>query len=205
MSASEWIALIGVVSGLFAFGVGLFQYRSVQKWKKAEFVANEISDFKSQVSVKSVMKMLDWSERDIVLFPERDKTEDQIVSYTDTLLKSALTIHPLYEAPNYTLEEIRIRDMFDEFFDYLSKFEHFIQAGLVTSADFQPYLRYWIKRIGESSGWKRSDVIETIWIYIDFYGFPSVQSLFKRYNYNIVPDKSYLTRDDDTKTAMSKA
>jgi hypothetical protein len=193
MDASDWIALFGVISGIIIFSVGLVQYSSAQQWKRAEFVANEIKEFRSQLGIRNAMAMLDWSERPMELFPERQEAEARHILFTDALLKSALTIDTLYEGPRYTDEEIRIRDDFDEFFVYLGKFEQFIQAGLVNSKDFRPYLYYWIKRIGEAdSGWKKPEVIKTIWIYIDYYNFQAVQSLFDRFGYNIRPDKSYL-------------
>lgn len=193
MNAADWIALLGVISGIIIFSVGLFQYHMSQKWKRGEFVANEIKEFKSQLAVRHVMAMLDWSERHLELFPEKENAEERQILFTDTLLKSALTIDPIYEGPIYTPEEIRIRDTFDEFFDYLERFEQFIQAGLVSSNDFHPYIFYWIEKIGDvDSGWKSPEVIKTIWIYIDYYGFQAVQSLLERYGYNIRPDKSYL-------------
>jgi len=45
MIARDWISLVGIIVGIFAFSSGLWQYMKAQKWKRAEFVANSIIVF----------------------------------------------------------------------------------------------------------------------------------------------------------------
>ena len=42
MTPSDWIAIVGIASGLAAFVVGLLQYSRAQQWKRAEFVAAQM-------------------------------------------------------------------------------------------------------------------------------------------------------------------
>ena len=172
--------------GIFAFSSGLWQYMKAQKWKRAEFVANSINEFDSQEEIQNAKLMLDWNSRVIVLhcigFPDGLEFE-----FDDDLLCKALKPHT--EISGFSDNEVAVRDTFDRFFDYLEKFDHFIESGLVNAIEFKPYLRYWLNLIGnENSGRKRPIVIKAIWKYIDYYGYTGVQKLFCRYGYDIHPN-----------------
>src|SRR5437763_11822396 len=69
MELGHWISLGTAVAALIAFIVGLAQYRHAQRWKRAEFVAKEIKELKSDPAIRNALLMLDWNERYIELFP----------------------------------------------------------------------------------------------------------------------------------------
>ena len=69
MDTGNWITLAAMSGGLIAFLAGLTQYRRAQRWKRAEFVAGEMKEFKADPWVRNALLLLDWNERAIDLFP----------------------------------------------------------------------------------------------------------------------------------------
>jgi hypothetical protein len=192
MDTREWVALGTAAAAFVAFLGGLIQYRHAQRWKRYEFVAKEIKDFKADPAVHNALLMLDWNERYIELFPDEPDPARRKALVTDALLAHALT--PLADKSAARLheefknEEIAIRAAFDRLFDALERFEYFIQAGLVQRSEFDPYLRYWIDLIGHREGTRKPpEVLDNLWAYVDSYSYSGVQKLLRRYGYNIRP------------------
>jgi len=113
------------------------------------------------------------------------------------IFKSALQYHKFKAADpskdRFTRIEVAIRDNFDCFLSYFERFEHFIEAGLITPEELKPYLRYWIETISDNI---EDDVRNFINHYIERYNYKGTQNLFKRFNKNIYPT----TNIDTTKT-----
>ena len=185
MQSSEWLALAAMSGGLCAFLGGLMQYRQAQRWKRAEFVANEMKEFKADPLVRNALLMLDWNERAIDLFPNEADPAKRSVRIEDRAIARALVPHISHS--DFSATEIAVRDAFDSFFDRLERFEYFLEAGLVSTQQFAPYLNYWLNILGnEHSGRKSSEVVRALWAYIDFY-YSGVKSLLRRYGYEIRP------------------
>lgn len=179
------VSSLGTSFALFTLWRGVEQYRKEQKWKKAEFVAKEMKEFKSDPVVKKVMLMLDWNQRNIQLSDGSDNVET-IFSIDSELCKALQSKTYLNEKGGFTHCQSLIRDHFDVFFDYLERFEVFIEVRLVTEEDFRPYLNYWLNLIGNrDSGRKSQDFYTILWEYIDFFGYEKVQKLMSRYGYCI--------------------
>lgn len=188
--------IFAVLSSLAAFiglGFGLFQYYKAQIWKRAEFVAEQIKEFEEDPDVKNVMLALDWNERKIKFSDEY--TIDKV---TEKLLCICLVSGDLSTQKNelmaqkgeaeFSEEESAIRDAFCRFLDYLERFDHFIEAKLITKEELTPYLRYWLNLVGNDNGQiKTSTFYQYLWNFIDYYGYSGVQRLFHRYGYNIKP------------------
>jgi hypothetical protein len=183
MGAGNWLTLAAMIGGLGAFLAGLFQYRHAQRWKRAEFVANEMKEFKAEPRVRNALLLLDWNERAVELFPHETDPEKRSVRIEDRTIKDALVPHIARSV--FSPVEIALRDTFDRFFDRLERFEYFLEAGLVRSKEFAPYLMYWLDILGnEKSGRKPPEVVWAIWVYIDFY-YSGVTSLLRRFGYQI--------------------
>lgn len=92
MTSSDWIAIIGIASGLIAFGAGLWQYRRAQQWKRAEFVAKQMNSFERNLKIGLALQRLDWNSRTYELAIGEDGA---IITTTidDELLGSALLQH----------------------------------------------------------------------------------------------------------------
>lgn len=167
-----------IVAGALALKA-ILEYRQAQRWKRFEFIAQQIKDFNTDPQVRKVMVMLDWEERQLELFPERDT--DKTVLINTSLLTSAL--HPDNEGGDqqgYTEAQARIRELFDAFFDKLSFFSIVLRSGLVHQDDLAPYLRYWLDRLVLP---KHRGLLFTqnVWAYLDQYGYGDVKWLLRKF------------------------
>jgi transketolase len=190
-----FLKVLGGIGGIVLFFIGYCRYSKSQTWKKNEFVANEIKDFNSNTMVRNTMYMLDWNKRFIELFPDKPEYNERFVRVTRATLRSALLTHKI--KANFKKEEVAIRDHFDCFLDYFEKFQQFIEAGLISKDELRPYLKYWIKRIGDDM---ESDVKNTIHHYINEYGYNGVQELFSEFGQDIIPKtrvESCLVREEE--------
>lgn len=138
--------------------------------------------------IRNAMYMLDWGSRYIQLFPEKPKYADRFVKVDRDILNKALQNHSLRikeeGKDRFTETEVAIRDTFDHFLSYFERFYQFIQAGLLTKKDLEPYIRYWIKSI--SNGMEES-TRNVIYHYLQSYGFTGTQNLFKKFGKDILP------------------
>ncbi len=191
-----WITLIKEVAsvvtpiiGFFLFWRGVNQYEKEQNWKKAEFFAKEIKEFKSDPMVKNTMLMLDWNRRKIEL------SSNESLFDIDSELCKALEAKTYFnegdaDEDGFSTQQSLIRDNFDVFFDYLEKFELFIEVELVKEKDFRPYLKYWIDLMGDKKSRRKPiEFYQILWEYIDFFRYEKLQCLMQRYGYNITPVK----------------
>ncbi len=181
MTPSDWIAIVGIAGGLIAFGAGLWQYRRAQQWKRAEFVAEQMKSFESNLKIRLALQMLDWNSRTYELATgEAGATTDTIID--DELLASAL-VHHTTRPDGFRPPETQIRDCFDALFAHLERFEHYIQTGLVTPGDIRPYLEYWLDILGNrESGRKPEAFYDSLRSYLCGYGYDGVQQLLDQFN-----------------------
>jgi hypothetical protein len=151
---------------------------------------------------------------------DHEAAEDQDLEWGDAALQIYTPQHPhqppavreLYESPEevrrrekegpqgvpgrYGREEARLRDIFDRFLTEFSRFEVFIEAGLVTADEFDPYISYWVSLIADPSrGGKSPKFTKALWQFIEDYGYTGVQSLCRRYGYDIQPQIELLPGD----------
>jgi hypothetical protein len=185
----EVVSVITPIIGFFLFWRGSDQYEKEQKWKRAEFAAREMKEFRSDPIVQKVMMMLDWDNRDIQLSEDvKLKLEDDIDSELCKSLRAT-------RKGDFLDHQTLIRDYFDVFFDYLGRFEASIESGLLDKSDFEPYLKYWLNIIGNKNSNKRSpEFYRNIWEYIEYFDYKNVQSFMARYKYDIKP-KSFTHED----------
>jgi hypothetical protein len=194
----EWLSF-GLTGAVIL--AGLFQYRSAQQWKRAEFLAGEMRTFFSTPGVAKATTMVDWGYRNVNLF-------DQLTPFTQWpvvdrgLQSQALLPHPLVDryagsdsaaAPDssgaergFTMEQAMIRDCYDTFLDGLERFSSYVTAGLVSARDLRPYLGYWIDDIAQPT----ADVRDAQWncclfAYIEYYRYTGVQDLFLAFGHDI--------------------
>lgn len=83
--AANALTLIGLCGGLIAFLFAFYQYVRSQRWKRAEWVAAEVTRFLDDPKVDAALKMLDWGERPSFFFrkkriPHIDSSDPAIVS-----------------------------------------------------------------------------------------------------------------------------
>jgi hypothetical protein len=173
--------VLGFLGVLVGFCVGLMQYRKAQHWKRLEFVAAEVKEFEDDPLVLKAMQILDWNNREINLFDDTPQNRSKWPNVTDDLVRRALLRIPDQRKDAYDDEEVAIRDVFDVFFGYLSRFDNYIESGLVGYGAFDPYLRYWLDIMSNKHSMKKDqEYRDTLREHSEFY-FPGVESLLNRY------------------------
>lgn len=177
------LKVLGGIGAFYLFIVGLKRYAKDQIWKRNEFVALRANEFNSDKMVRNTMYMLDWGKRYIELFPDNPNYTDRYAKVTRRILKSALQSHRIKK--QFSKVEVAIRDNFDSFFNYFEVFEQYIEAGLITPKEIEPYLKYWIETISDDM---ELDVKNTIHHYLNEYNFKGSQNFFRRFEKNILPN-----------------
>lgn len=202
LTADGQLKLLALVGASIAFVIGLFQYRKTQRWKRAEWVAQEMKDFFDDPSVKMALQLLDWGSRRAELFPSRADPEDRFVRVRDDDLAKALADHS--DRPGgFTPTEAALRDLFDHFLDRLERINSFVDAGLVSLGDVRPYLDYWAGHvITARAGDPRVDRLVQLRRYIRRYSFSGVEALFTRLRGRPFPEGKK-TQDAHLPTAVS--
>ncbi|MGQ7856633.1 hypothetical protein ACUN24_20540 [Pedobacter sp. WC2501] len=176
------LKLLGGIGAFYLFLIGLKRYGKDQKWKRNEFVAAQAKEFNADKLVRNTMYMLDWGSRYVELFPESPVYAERFAKVTRGGLRSALQSHTTKR--RFTPVEVAIRDHFDCFLNYFEVFEQYIEAGLISEKELEPYLRYWVQTISDDI---EQEVRNSIHHYVDEYGFRGTQSLFRRFGKEIVP------------------
>jgi hypothetical protein len=178
LEPDEWIKLIALTGAAIAFVTGLLQYRKAQRWKRAEWVAQEMQVFFTDQRVAAALRMIDWGARRIELYPERVDAAARTVYVRDDELAKALENHE--DRPHgFTEDEARIRDVFDHFLDRLERINSFVETHLVSIADLKPYLRYWARNITAArEGDPKVDRLVQLRRYMKVYGYSGVEKLF---------------------------
>jgi hypothetical protein len=178
LKPDEAIKLLALVGGSIAFIAGLLQYRKAQRWKRAEWVAQEMQAFFTDQRVAAALRMIDWGARRIELYPERADPAARTVYVRDDELAKALENHE--DRPHgFTEDEATIRDVFDHFLDRLERINSFVETHLVSISDLRPYLSYWARNIKAArDGDPKVDRLVQLKRYMKIYGYAGVEKLF---------------------------
>ena len=177
----DWIAAISALVATVALVFGIVQYVAAQRWRRAEFVAQKLSEFEGNPDVQNALTMMDWSGRTIWLNVGDTATATPVRVTHEALAR--ILVHHSERAFSDT--EAAVRDCFDHLLDGLERFEHFIEAGLVTPEEFRPYLGYWtnlMRAPGIAAGNTEASVDwrTSLSRYMEYYEYSGVQRLIQR-------------------------
>lgn len=179
------LSVLGVAGGLCGLAFGLYQYYRTSRLRSAEFAANEVMRWVDLRETRLVMGMLEWVEREVALEYVDGSSQYHNELVRNDELPAALAPHT---ERAHTPKECAIRALFDRFLFGLQRFEHFMAAGVVRQADFEPFLRYYIELIGRTPSPRLPEASQrALWRYMDFYGQKDVQRLFARFGCNVTP------------------
>ena len=163
---------VGTKVGAFViFGIGLYQYWVAQKWKKTEFVAQQMKDFLGAPYASVALRLIDWEDW-VVQLPDDEETE---VTVTDKFLCKALRQENDGEFED---DEAYVRECFDAFWGGIDRFASFVDYGLVSRKDLLPYLEYWVRIILDLKAHRTADVRNAISRHADNRGFYRATKLF---------------------------
>lgn len=157
--------------GIFSFIKAIVEYRKTQLWKESEFLTKEAKEFFSDDKIKTVLTLLDWNARKIMI-------EGTEVRVNDAFMIEALKTHN--KKSKFTIEEAHIRDLFDNFFDRLSYFNIHCKNGLVSEEKIFNYFEYYFNILTTTER-KDFDFIKTIDNYIEYYDYTNVRDLLDKY------------------------
>lgn len=180
-SQIPWLEIIKLVGAGIAFVLGLYQYVKAQRWKRVEFVAAEMKSFKENPATTGARIMLDWSVKTIPLYRFRGDDDEELVKVSYDVVSDALMVPP----PGFDKRECAIREIFDEFLEFLERFEGFINVRVVGEEEFSPYLHYWTKLLSgndKHAPEATETVLPALWKFIGYYGLDKVLKFVERYD-----------------------
>jgi hypothetical protein len=119
--------------------------------------------------------MLDWGMLELDF-------EGRKVVIDNEMLFGALQTHDVKHS--FTRDEMRIRELFDDYFDGLTEFLILSECGLVNRNDMRKFLNYWIQILnGERSG-KPEKLKSQMDSYMLFYGFDKLHRFIQRKHFS---------------------
>jgi hypothetical protein len=153
-----------------AFGVGLWQYVTAQRWKRAEFAASVLKEIWSDPDLVACCSILDYPERRLTLEHRKNALVQQgkppepgsqnstpavtlvpvVLNHNQALMAAALRA-PAEKTtprtkPEFKDEEIVYRELFDRFFGHLAQVENCCALKLIDHGDVKS-LYYWLERV----------------------------------------------------------
>lgn len=164
---SDLLPIIAILSFIKA----IVEYKKTQLWKESEFLSKEAKDFFSDDDIKTVLTLLDWNARKIMI-------NEKEVRIDDSFMLEALKTHN--KKSKFTIEEAYIRDLFDNFFDKLSYFNIHCKNGLVSEEKVFNYFEYYFNILTTTER-KNQEFLKTIDSYIDYYDYKNVRELLDKY------------------------
>lgn len=189
MEASVFIEALVALVAVVTLIIGLLEYTKAQRWKRMEFLSNEIKEFNKNSDVKRALLMLDWNIYKIPLLENEIKGKT-LFYFNDELLRSALEFHSKKPSDDglgrFTEEEATIRLIFDTFFEQLCTFQNHINNKLINHNDIKPYILYYIDILANRSNSRKDPETKRKLIeYINNYGYSQVKVLCQGLGYNI--------------------
>jgi len=204
---AQWLLTLGILLTGGAISWGIAKYAQQQKWQRIEFLRQAIREFEDDAEIHNALKILDFEEyRDYHIAAP---VHGQPFSFhvTDELLCNALANHEQRARVKQSIDyhqaqkdldpatlrqyqiETALRDWFNKMLNGLEHFGYFLESGLFTEKELQPWLSYWVKLIGDPA-YRRpgaSRFYDALYSYIHRSGFFGVQKLFERFGYRILP------------------
>ena len=159
MSIEIILAVFGALTAVFKW---VFEYSNKLKWEKNKFLLEEIEKFSSIESTKNAQKILDWNS--III-----KINDDHILVNDEILFESMQTHD--SKHKFSSEEVKLRGLFDEYFDNLTKMVLMCKTGMIPENNFRLFMKYWFKILSGDSKNKSSKILIQIRKYLDFYGY----------------------------------
>lgn len=223
---AQWMAAFALLMGAIAAVAGIDRYLKDKRWERRELARTMFEEFARKKAIRYVADILDFEEyrtfevrlpdERLVRFEATDERLKRALRSHDQMVKTRKGLNVLtqmsrqqptkmdentvrvfqqYRDEEFIIE-LTLRDWFDQFLSAFEACENAILAGLVTAEDFEPFLIYWVRVIGDRSYRRKggSGFYDQLFHYIYWAGYDGVQSLFERYGYKILPPP-YSTND----------
>ena len=89
------VSFFGFIGAISAVSLAIYQYLKSARWKRMEFIANEVKEFEADSVVQNALMMIDWGTRKINLNLVSNPTEKDFKIVTRTVQWKALLPHEL--------------------------------------------------------------------------------------------------------------
>jgi hypothetical protein len=179
-------AFLGVLVAALGAGFGLFQYRMNQTWRETEFIATQAKMFYENQNIRTALKILDWEKRKIELTPgiptvvTREMLRSALGRGRNAASASADDASP--SGVSFSTNEAILRDIFDDFFSALERFEQFINAEVIVFRQVRPYFQYWARVLnGKRLHILDQQTVDCIWAFMSKFEYNDAMALLKRY------------------------
>jgi|GEM_PF-1758574 len=118
-------------------------------------------------------------------FADGETTSRETVAHSDTNKTNDKT----KKEYDFTVDEAKIRDIYDVFLTRLDRFQTFIKARLIEPDELEPFIKYWIDAMTTTENlYKDAAWRFTLLTYINRYKYTGVIELFKNYDLKIDPN-----------------
>lgn len=159
------------VAGIITAMKWVYEYSQNLRWQRSRLLLEKLEDFLGRESTEKVHHLLDWNKVKIEISGTKIPIDDEI-------LYQALQTHD--KKSSFTETELKIRDLFDEYFDGLTEFLLLSECGLVNKRDFRKFMVYWIDILNGKSERKPKILQQQIESYLKFYGFDKLYRFIHR-------------------------
>jgi hypothetical protein len=140
----------------------VYEYTENINWQKNKFLLEQLEIFHNLESTKTMEKLLDWNACTIEINGES-------VYIDDNVLMSAFSTHDTKH--KFTKQESFLRNLFDEYFDNITKLIFMSKTGLIKKKNFIIFMQYWLKILSGRTNKKTLELSNQIQRYIRFYEF----------------------------------
>jgi len=157
--------MVTIGGGLAASFKWIYEYSEKIKWDKNKFLLEQIEKFQSLETTQLAQKCLDWNSASITY-------EGVIIKFNDETLIDALETHNIKHS--FSKEEVKLRKIFDEYFDGLTKLVILSKSKLISKENLILFLEYWFDILSGYANNKKRELVEQIHNYLTFYGYTNL-------------------------------
>lgn len=168
MSIEEKITIaIALITGI----KWVYEYTKKLSWDRNKFLLERYEKFKSKESTKAMQLILDWNAITVEL-------NGVNIRVTDEMFYESLQTHDVRQT--FTVNEARLRKLYDEYFDDLNEFRLLAESGLISEKNYRLFMEYWFKIITGEKESKSPRVIKQLEHYLKFYGYSDLYTFMNK-------------------------
>ena len=154
--------IIATLGSIVAAGKWIYEYSAKNKWEKNKFLLEQLENFEHREETKVVELILDWNVRKIN-YGEKEYL------INDAVLFDALSTHN--KKSSFDPTEVFIRNVFDDYFENLTKFAFMCKVGLINEKNFRLFMEYWFGIISGKRNSKSKELREQMYKFMNYYGY----------------------------------
>jgi hypothetical protein len=164
--------IISIICALAATFKWVYEYSEKSKWERNAFLLNQIEKFRSLETTRIMEKLLDWNSIEV-------KIGENKILVDDKFLIDSLQTHNIKHS--FTRDEAKLREIFDDYFDNITKLIFMAEVGLVDKNNLSIFLGYWFRIISGESKNKPVEFFDKLHHYLEYYGYNDLIDFLENY------------------------